>query len=421
LPEYLFKYLAIMVRPPNKTPQTPQNNKPERRIAHLENLLGKCLSRLDESDKKIKDLQEMNSELEKSLNFACNKIEDVQKALSTNDTMMRRLNNIEDDQNVLRNRVDVLDNKSRNKNIRITNVKEIDGENIEQLRSRIDKIIHCTGTQCRSVAAFRIGNPRHVEKGSGPNSNQPRPIIATLSSEQDRNNVLRSAHKLKSLHEGIYIQDDVCQNTVLKRQEQMDEFKKLKSQYQTVYFRGHTLKFKGRKQSQQHQSNFAQQPQKRPNLQSGKDFPSLEHQKKKQQNKQHGKHIQPLQPHSKDITNKNTPINQNKNTPQQVPAHTVQMVPEQSTVDDIADNEDDNESISSISSSSSGSRSGSSSGSSSSSGNNGGCAETLSAVTQEESAGTQSSKPNEVKLPSEVRRSERIPKPRIHQYSECSA
>jgi hypothetical protein len=33
----------------------------------------------------------------------------------------------------------------------------------------------------------------------------------------------------------------------------MDEFRRLKTQYQTVYFRGHTLKYKGRKQPQQQQ------------------------------------------------------------------------------------------------------------------------------------------------------------------------
>jgi hypothetical protein len=107
----------------------------------------------------------------------------------------------------------VLDNKSRNKNIRIINIKENDNENQEQLRFKVDSIIKQTGTQCCSVAAFRVGNPRQSAGGSGP---KPRPIIATLSSEQDRSNVLRSAYKLKNMNEGIYIQDDVCLNTVLE-------------------------------------------------------------------------------------------------------------------------------------------------------------------------------------------------------------
>ena len=208
------------------------------------------ISRLRESEHDIETLQKTNSELAASLDFVCNKMDEFQKVSSTNDDMFRRLRSIEDDCIMTRNRVDVLDNKSRNKNIRIINIKENDNENQEQLRFKVDSIIKQTGTQCCSVAAFRVGNPRQSAGGSGP---KPRPIIATLSSEQDRSNVLRSAYKLKNMNEGIYIQDDVCLNTVLERQKQMDEFRRLKTQYQTVYFRGHTLKYKGRKQPQQQQ------------------------------------------------------------------------------------------------------------------------------------------------------------------------
>ena len=58
----------------------------------------------------------------------------------------------------------------------------------------------------------------------------------------------------------------------------MDEFRKLKTQYQTVYFKGHKIKYKGRKQSQHHQPSPGQSyPQNQLNMQSSEDFPALKH------------------------------------------------------------------------------------------------------------------------------------------------
>lgn len=77
-------------------------------------------------------------------------------------------------------------------------------------------------------------------RGPGP---KPRPIIATHSSGQDRKNVPKLTYKLKSRHEGIDVQDDVCRNTVLECLKKMDEFRRLKT-IPTVNFRNHELKYK---------------------------------------------------------------------------------------------------------------------------------------------------------------------------------
>ena len=259
--------------------------------AQLEISLKNCLDRLAKSESKITDLQKKYDEATASLEFLYSRIAEFEKFCGSRTEVLERLQSIEKDCGVTRNRVDMLDNKSRSKNIRIINLKESDGENAEQLRVTVDKIIQHTGAQSSSINAFRVGERRHTTRGSG--SLQSRPIIATLNSEQDRNNILRSAHKLKTLQERIYIQDDVCLNTSLERQKQMVEFKKLKTQYQTVYFKGHKLKYKGRKQPQQHQPRSGpSHPQKQLNIHSSEDFPALEHRQqhspnnneKKQQN-----------------------------------------------------------------------------------------------------------------------------------------
>lgn len=221
------------------------------RVTKLENSLAKCLVHQEANDRTVSDLQTHNIEVTTSLEFVYNDIVKIKENSVANTDLLEKLQRIEDHCNVTRNRVNVLDNKSRNKNIRIINIKESDSENQEQLRVKIDKIIQHTGIKCCSTNAFRIGEPRPLAGGTVPS--KPRPIIATLPSEEDRNNVLRSAYKLKSLQKGIFVQDDVCQDTVMERQNQMIRFKELKSRYQTVYFRGSRLKYKGRKDHLHHQ------------------------------------------------------------------------------------------------------------------------------------------------------------------------
>ena len=172
---------------------------------------------------------------------------EIKVSMGDKRVLLARVDNIEEHCNATRNKINVLENKHRSNNIKIINLEEGNTETHEQLQVKVNKIIQTTGVDCNSIKAFRIGERRPPANGSTP---KPRPVIATLPSEEHRNNVLRSSHKLKSLQKGIFVHDDVCQDTVLERQKQMGRFKELKTQYQTVYFRGSKLKYKGCKHSQ---------------------------------------------------------------------------------------------------------------------------------------------------------------------------
>ena len=72
----------------------------------------------------------------------------------------------------LRNRVNLIDNKSRARNIMINNVKEKSTENAIQLITKVNQIMHDVDNTIHVTHAYRIGQTNDKSK--------PRPIIACL-------------------------------------------------------------------------------------------------------------------------------------------------------------------------------------------------------------------------------------------------
>ena len=79
----------------------------------------------------------------------------------------------------LRNRVNLIDNKSRAKNILINNVEGKSTENDIQLITKVNQIMHDVDNTIHVTHAYRI-------IGQTNNKSKPRPIIACLETEKQK-------------------------------------------------------------------------------------------------------------------------------------------------------------------------------------------------------------------------------------------
>ena len=100
--------------------------------------------------------------------------------------------------------VNVLDNKSREKNILINNVREQQLENSGQLIAIVKKIVKNIDKNVTVTRAYRTGEQSW-------NSPKNHPIIASLLDKQQRFSVVTHARKLKcTYYRNVYITEDLC-------------------------------------------------------------------------------------------------------------------------------------------------------------------------------------------------------------------
>ena len=78
----------------------------------------------------------------------------------------------------MRNRVNLIDNKYRAKNILLNNVEEKSTENATQLITKVNQIMHDLDNTIHVTHAYRIGQTN--------NKSKPRPIIACLETEKQK-------------------------------------------------------------------------------------------------------------------------------------------------------------------------------------------------------------------------------------------
>ena len=131
------------------------------------------------------------------------------------------------------NLVNVLDSKSREKNIFINNVREQEFENSGQLIAIVKKSVKNIDKNVTLTRAYRTGE----ESG---NLQKNCPIIASLLEKQQHFSVVRHTHRLKYTdHKNIYITEDLFQECKSAWQAQLP----LWQEYRNVYIRGKMLVF----------------------------------------------------------------------------------------------------------------------------------------------------------------------------------
>ena len=176
----------------------------------------------DKLQKEIREVKEENADLKRSLEFTQAELASVQKK--------EHGASIPRDFSELHERVRILEDRSKSKNLRITGLNELHNENMEQTTHAVQKLVaEKLGQQnVRVKTAFRIG------KQNGSSSS--REIVAHLSSEQDKTACLKSGRKLKGSN--VYVNDDVSYATLQIRKAKLPELKRKREEGLIAYFSG---------------------------------------------------------------------------------------------------------------------------------------------------------------------------------------
>ena len=178
----------------------------------------------------LKELREENVELKKSLEFTQTDVQELK-----NEIVQLKSNYKGDSQiqvNDVFDRIRVLEDSARSKNIRITGLMEMTNENSEQTQHKVQKLIS-EKLQLNNVnisSAFRVG------KHPPQTSENPRPIVAKLSSVSCKIACFKSSNRLKGSN--VYISEDVSKATQDIRRQKLHLLKQKREEGYIAYFSG---------------------------------------------------------------------------------------------------------------------------------------------------------------------------------------
>ena len=181
----------------------------------------------------ISQLRAENNDLKHSLEYAQSEIDTLKVKCASLEVQLTTISDSTEAMPAINNRVRVIEDWSKRKNLRISGMGELSNENKEQTTHSVQKLIAdklgVTGVSVCS--AFRINRPSQ--------GNEPRQIIAKLSSEDDKIKVLKSGSKLKN--SPIFLNDDVSSTTMAIRRTKLDQLKQKRREGFIADFRGAEL------------------------------------------------------------------------------------------------------------------------------------------------------------------------------------
>ena len=207
--------------------------------------------------KDVDILKGENRELKNSLQYSQTEIDELKATVRSQNEEIRKLQ-----QNAVKNkelgeRIRVIDDFTRKKNLRIEGIPESDGENHEQTQKKVEQLIaERMNIETRLETATRIGKK--------DNTGRPRPIVAKFTQYNVRQKCLRTVSKLKGTN--IYINEDVSKLTMDRRTPLMGELREKRRQGYIAYFVSDRLVVRKRSvnSSVPGSSNFPNTPGKQP-------------------------------------------------------------------------------------------------------------------------------------------------------------
>lgn len=132
------------------------------------------------------------------------------------------------DSKPINKRLDSLEDFSRRNNLRFDGIEETPGENWEIIAEKVRKLVK-----------EKIGLEKGIEierahRVGQRNSEKPRTIVAKFLRFTERQDILRNCSKLKGTN--IYINEDLCEVSLNKRKEQLEELREARRAGKVAYF-----------------------------------------------------------------------------------------------------------------------------------------------------------------------------------------
>ena len=177
-------------------------------------------------------LSDTVEELKRSLEFTQAENDSLKQRVTALEASQTRASREEASLQSVSERIRIMEDQARSKNLRITGVPEDSNENQEQSQHKAKRIIvEKLGHQdVKITEAYRVGKPGQQS------TNKPRPIIAQLSSRDQKIKCLKSSNKLKGTT--IFISEDVSKATQDIRDSKLGELKEKRAQGMIAYFSG---------------------------------------------------------------------------------------------------------------------------------------------------------------------------------------
>ena len=192
-----------------------------KRIEEQNNTIFELRRSLEFSQTDIKDLQNEILHCKNQLSNNSVKIDEYAKL---SDTMLIKQAHMED--------------FSRKKNIRVEGLVEINQETWEQTQVKVQKLID----EKLQIENIKVDYAHRVNRRHDRNS--PRPIIARLTHDSDKERIMKNSWKLKGSL--IFINEDLSEYSIQKRKEKMIDMKNARQAGKIAFFKKDKLIIKDR-------------------------------------------------------------------------------------------------------------------------------------------------------------------------------
>ena len=194
-------------------------------------------------NKRIDEQNNTIFELRKSLEFSQQDIVEVKKELMECKKQLS-MNSLKiDESEKLSNSLQIkqaqIEDHTRKKNIRIEGISESKQENWEQTQVKVQELLN-SKLELNNVKVDFAHRINRKQNRSGP-----RPIIARLMHDSDKDKAMRNSWKLKGSQ--VYINEDLSEFTLQKRKDLMTEMKNARQAGKIAYFKKEKLIIKDRK------------------------------------------------------------------------------------------------------------------------------------------------------------------------------
>ena len=153
----------------------------------------------------------------------------------------KKISGLSNDTEKMKLKLEYLENQNRRNNLRIDGIPEDRYETWEQTEEKVKSILLNKlklEEQPLIERAHRIGRRRNSDDStSGQGSNvrlRPRTIVCKFYDWKLKEAILKSARRNKP--EGIFINEDLAENTIKKRKDQLPRLKEAKQQGKIAYF-----------------------------------------------------------------------------------------------------------------------------------------------------------------------------------------
>ena len=181
---------------------------------------------LKKSQDEIKDLRKQINEFKDSLEFTENELHGKIKGLeekheSINKTVDKIYNSQVDSDFAYDKLID-LEDQSRRNNFWIYGISESKYETCENYEEKVDEVFR----EKLGLGNIHIERVHHVKRGKKDKSTKPRTIVCNLLSFKHKKLVMKNAKKLKN--KNIFIDEDVCHETMEYRKQLWEKVKELR-------------------------------------------------------------------------------------------------------------------------------------------------------------------------------------------------